>query len=277
VVTLLRVVSVGLRYESGPCALAGVSIEVARGELVCVLGPNGSGKSTLLHVAGGRLVPTEGRVEVEGRPLASLRPRERARRIAPVPQILTTIPETDVASFVLGGRYAYLDLWGRVREGDRAAVRRALEAADAIEWADRRLSQLSGGQLQRVLVARALAQEAPLLLFDEPTAALDPEHQVLVFELIRRLAREGRGALVATHELSLASCFADRVVLLDAGRVVAEGAPGDVLRAEVLTPVYGRCLVFGGAESDAGERRRPWIVTWPHPGSPGPPGPPRTD
>ena len=211
-------------------ALDGVDIELAAGELVCVLGPNGSGKSTLLSILGGVLAPTAGTVELDGRPLASLRAQERARTIASVPQVLRALPELSVETFVLGGRYPHLGLWGRARTGDHEAVRRSLAEADAAGWSGRTLSELSGGECQRVLVARALAQEARILLFDEPTASLDPEHQVLVFDLIERLVRDGRAVAVATHELNLTSRYADRVLLLDEGRVVAGGAPADVLR-----------------------------------------------
>ena len=162
-------------------------------------------------------------------------------------------------AFVLGGRYPHLGLWGRAREGDRAAVDRALAQADAEGWGERRLGELSGGERQRVLVARALAQEARVLLFDEPTASLDPEHQVRVLELIARLTGEGRAALVATHELSLASRYADRIVLLMNGRLVAAGTPGEVLVPEVLGPVYGPHLLFlPGPGTD-----RKLVVPWP--------------
>jgi len=265
-VNLLTARALTHEYPGTSRALDGVDLELRAGELVCILGPNGSGKSTALRILGGVLAPTHGQVEVEGRPMKQLGSLERARRIATVPQALRALPDLGVESFVLAGRYPYLGLFGSHRPGDRAAVRNALAEVDALAWIDRRLGELSGGEQQRVLIARALAQEAPILLFDEPTASLDPEHQVLVFDLIRRLVRDGRAALVATHELSLASRYADRIVLLDHGRVAARGPAAEVLRPEVLEPVYGPHLVFAAAGDDS---RRPLVVPWPRRREPG--------
>jgi iron complex transport system ATP-binding protein len=254
----------GLTFDyPGPHrALSGVELELARGELLALLGPNGSGKSTLLRLLCGLLAPTAGTVELAGRPLGRCSSRERARSLAFVPQALESWPELDVFAFVLGGRYARRGRWegflGRASGADRAAVEGALEEADAGDLARRRLSTLSLGQRQRVLLARALAQEAPLLLFDEPTAALDPGHQVRVFALIEALVRRDRAALVATHELNLASRFATRCLVLERGRLAAAGPPGEVLRRAVLAPVFGRDLLFASAPGG-----RPLVLPWP--------------
>ncbi len=225
-------------YPGGVRALAGVDLIARPGEVLVVLGPNGSGKSTLIKLLAGLLVPGRGEVRWEGAPLHDLSSRERARRIAVVPQSLVAVPEVTVATFVAYGRYPYQGPFRRPVPTDRAAVSRALEEADVADLADRPLPSLSGGQRQRALVARALAQEARLLLVDEPTNALDPEHQLQVFELIAGLADHGRAAVVVTHDLNLASQFATRVVLLDEGRKVADGAVGEVLVRDVLEPVY---------------------------------------
>jgi len=253
------------REPDAPTAVAGVDLAVAPGELVCLLGPNGSGKSTLLKLLGGLLAPDRGEVHLEGVPIASLLPRERARRVALVPQYLPTIAQVHVRDFVSAGRYAHLGFWRDHTARDRDAVDAALVEADAADLADRMLTELSGGQRQRVLVARALAQEADLLLFDEPTASLDPDHQVRTFALIAELLARapatpdgrGRAAVVATHELSLASRFASRAVLLAAGAVRAAGPPAEILTRPVLEPVYGPHLWFG----EAGEGR-PIVVPW---------------
>ena len=234
-------------YAKGVRGVEGVDLCVAPGELVCVIGPNGSGKSSLLKLMGGLLVPDRGDVRLEGRPLSELASRERALGLATVPQSLRPFPDVGVEAFVAGGRYAHRSWFSSPRAGDGAAVRKALEEADALDWSDRTVGELSGGQFQRVLVARALAQEARVLLFDEPTVSLDPEHVVRVFELIRRLTRDGRAALLATHELALAGRYADRILLLAEGRVRAEGAPDAVLCRSVLEPVYGKDLFFGRA------------------------------
>ncbi len=258
-------------YPGGRRALAGVGFELAVGELVAVLGPNGSGKSTLLRLCAGLLAPAAGTVELAGRALGTIAPRERARRLAFVPQALRALPDLVASAFVLGGRYAHRSRWagalGRESAADRAAVARALAEADASELGERRLDGLSLGQFQRVLVARALAQEAPLLLLDEPTAALDPEHQVRTFLLLERLVAAGRSALVVTHELNLASRFAQRCLVLCQGRLAAEGPPSAVFRPEVLAPVFGPHLHYGRVEA-AG---RPLVVPWPAEGASAPP------
>jgi ABC-type cobalamin/Fe3+-siderophores transport system ATPase subunit len=251
----------GLRFDHpGPVrAVDGVDLQLRPRELLVVLGPNGSGKSTLLRLLGGLLQPAEGDVRFQGQPLAALQPRERARRLAVVPQSLAALPEISVQTFVLGGRYARISPWRGAQARDLRAVGYALDAAGVGELGSRRMTDLSGGQRQRVLVARALAQEAEVLLVDEPTAALDLEHQVRVFELLARLADHERSVLVVTHDVNLASQFADRVLLLAAGRVVAGGSAEEVLRREVLEPVYGPHLHFGRMPPPDG---RPFVLPW---------------
>jgi len=261
---MLRATALVHDYPGARRALAGLDLELAPGELVCLLGPNGSGKSTLLRLLAGLLVPSAGRVELDGRAPALEPPRERARRVAFVTPAAGGPVDLEVQAFVLGGRYAQrsrLDnWWGRASRRDLEVVARSLGEADVADLAGRRLDQLSAGQLQRVRIARALAQEADWLFLDEPTSALDPEHQVRVFLLIERLVAAGKSALVATHELSLAGRFAQRCLLLDAGRLVASGAPFDVLRPEVLAPVFGRHLHYARSP---GSEARPLVVPWP--------------
>ena len=256
-------------YPGGVRALGdgrgGVDLEAGPGELVCVIGPNGSGKSTLIKCLAGQLEPTSGRVFLGDRPLTELDARERARRIAVVPQFLPALHDISARDFVLGGRYAHFGRWAGPSADDRGLVRCALEAADVLDLAERSMSALSGGQRQRVLVARAIAQESALMLVDEPTNSLDPEHQLQVFELIARSVSDpasgGRTALVVTHELNLAAQFATRVVLLDAVCIVADGPTFEVLREPVLQPVYGNSLRFGTlAEADGTER--PFVLPW---------------
>ncbi len=249
----------GLRYayERGPLAVDGVDLAVEEGELLVVLGPNGSGKSTLLRLLAGLLRPDAGEARVDGVPAAGLLPRERARRLAVVPQALAALPDLPVEAFVLAGRYAHMGRWRGASPADRAAVHDALEAAEVADLAARPLADLSGGQRQRVLVARALAQAAPRLLVDEPTAALDLHHQLRIFGLLARLARAGRAVLVVTHDVNLASQHASRVALLHAGRLCAVGSPAEVLRRVVLEPVYGPQLHFGALPDG-----RPFVLPW---------------
>ena len=259
--------AVEFAYPGGAPVLGGVDVTLAPGELVFLVGPNGSGKSTLLKLFSGLLAPTRGTVRLEGQALDALTPRVRARRIALVPQALHALPDARVADFVAGGRYAhgprFGHVLGRARPEDAEAVARALHEADAHELTARALGELSLGQFQRVLVARALAQEAPYLLLDEPTAALDPDHQVRLLLLVERLVAAGRAALVVTHELSLASRFASRALVLAAGRVVASGSAGEVFRREVLGPVFGPHLVLAPAPDGSG---RNLVVPWPRGG-----------
>lgn len=258
--SLLVAQALGLEYPGPLRALEGVDLALEPGELVAVIGPNGSGKSTLLRCFAGLLQPSSGCVFLRGRPLAEVGVRERARELAVVPQFLPELPDVLASDFVLGGRYAHHRRWSGARARDHESVREALAACDAGDLGARRMSELSGGQRQRVLVARAVAQEARVLLVDEPTSALDPEHQLRVFALLGGLAGRGRAALVATHDLNLASQFASRLVLLDAGRVAADGPVERVLRREVLEPVYGPHLFYGRAEDERGARA--FVLPW---------------
>jgi len=244
-------------YPGPQRALGGVDLELCAGELLAVIGPNGSGKSTLVRCLAGLIEPTKGAIALGGADVRSLRPRQRALRVAVVPQFLPALPDLTVEAFTLGGRYAWLDRWRGPRASDVEAVRRALDDCDAGDLRGRLMGELSGGQRQRVLIARALAQEAAALLVDEPTSSLDPEHQVRVFALLERLVRGGRGALVVTHDLNLASQFAQRIALLGDGRVVASGPVEQVLRREVLEPVYGPHLYYG-----RGPGARPFVLPW---------------
>ncbi len=250
--------AVDLHFAYGDLrAVAGISVDVGAGEFVAVLGPNGSGKSTLLRLLAGILAPDHGSVSIAGQALDQLPARARARRIAVVPQALQSLPEIRVRDFVCGGRYAYLSFWRSADTGDRRAVDQAMQLADVADCGDRLLCELSGGQRQRVLIARALAQAADLMLFDEPTVSLDPEHQIQVARLVRDLASGGKTVVFVTHDLNLASQFADRVVLLDAGRKVADGSVEAVLCESVLAPVYGRHLLFSRFPGEPG---RPLVL-----------------
>ena len=246
----------GLAFDyPGPLrAVDGIDLRLDEGELVAVIGANGSGKSTLISLLGGLLRPSSGRVELRGEDLRGMDARERALRVAIVPQLLEGCGEALVGNFVLGGRYAHLGRWRTAAERDLRAVADALEAAQVLDLRERMLGALSGGQRQRVLIARALAQQSRVLLIDEPTSALDPAHQVRVLGLIDALRKEGKAVLVATHDVNLIGQLATRLVLLDRGRIAAEGTVEEVLRAPVLEPVYGACLYFGRWPSPLGER-----------------------
>ncbi len=229
--------------------LRDVAFEVPAGSWVCAIGPNGAGKTTLLHAVAG-LVEFEGRVDLWGREIRSYPRRERARLVAIVTQ-QPVIPEgVTVRDYVLLGRTPHLGVLGTERRSDFLAVDEALERLE-LAWAhERRLDTLSGGELQRVILARALAQEAPLLLLDEPTTGLDLGHQIRVLELVDELRREhGLTVLSTMHDLTLAGRFADRFALLSQGRLVSEGVRSEVLNAAVIEEHFGASVrVIGDGE-----------------------------
>jgi iron complex transport system ATP-binding protein len=217
-----------------------VSLAVRAGEIVAVIGPNGAGKSTLIKAVSGVVPVRSGRTLLDGRPLADLDGAARARRIAVVPQGGYLPPAFLVDQTVLLGRTAYLGWLGRTRPEDLAAVDGALADTGLTDLRHRAVSELSGGEHQRVLLARALAVQAPVLLLDEPTAHLDLTHQAAIFTLITSLAREkDLAVLMVMHDLNHAAAFADRIVLIAGGEIRAEGTPEAVLTPENLTGVYG--------------------------------------
>ena len=239
-VLILDVTDVTFRYpKASRDALRGVSCAVRSGELVAVLGPNGSGKTTLVRVGLGASPPHAGTARILGRPAHTWPRRELARVVGVVTQHEDNLFPQRVRETVLLGRYARLSSWGAERVEDHAAVTRALERCDVDALADRWLWTLSGGEYQRVRIARALAQEPRLLVLDEPTASLDVRHEMELFELVRALVeREGLAAVVVTHDVNLAARFADRIVLLSDGVVAAAGSPEAVLRRDVAASVF---------------------------------------
>jgi iron complex transport system ATP-binding protein len=247
----------GLSVTLGDRAvLRDVSIEVPRRRVVALVGPNGAGKTTLLRALAG-LLPADGAIRLDGEVVAALSVRERARRFAYLPQdqgVHWPLPARDVVAL---GRFPHgaVDP-ARLPRRDAEAVERAMQATDVVDFADRSINALSGGERSRVLLARALAVEAPIVLADEPTASLDPRHQLEVMRLLRAAAEDDAVVFVVTHDLGLAARFADTVVVLDAGRVAAAGPPAQALSPSVLAEVFR----VGAFRADhAGE---PVIVPW---------------
>lgn len=234
----------GLSYAyRGRQALAGVDLEVRPGEVVALLGPNGSGKSTLLKVLSGVLAGYRGTARVGGAEVCDLPRRELARRLAVVPQESVFAFPFTVLEVVLLGRHPHLAGLAFEGESDLAAARRALARCGAEHLAGRRIQELSSGERQRVVFARALAQAAPALLLDEAASFLDVRHQVELYDLVRDLADASRVTVLAVlHDLGMAAAVADRAVLLDGGRVAAAGPVGEVFTAENLSRVFGTAL-----------------------------------
>jgi iron complex transport system ATP-binding protein len=236
VTVMLRAANVSVELTGTPIVV-GATLELKRGELTLLVGPNGAGKTTLMRALAG-LLPAEGRIELADRPLASYSVRDRARQIAYLPQGHVFHWPMSVAAVVALGRHPHADAFAPLADEDRAAIGRALAATAVEPWASRAVTTLSGGERARVALARALATQAPILLADEPTMSLDPRHQLVVMELIARAAHDGGAVLAIVHDLALAARFGDRVVMMERGRLVADGAPRDVLTPARIADVF---------------------------------------
>lgn len=244
----------GFEYCPGKPVLTDVALRAEAGKLVCVLGPNGSGKTTLLRCLLGQLRPKTGTIRLNGRDLAGYSPKALARHLAYVPQMATSAFGFTVMDLVLMGRFAHTGLLGLAGRRDRAVARQAMIMTKTTDFASRTLDELSGGEAQRVMIARALAQQPAVMLLDEPTSQLDIRNQLLIYTMMRRLAHEWPMAVVCvSHDVNLAARFADRLVLMRNGRVAVAGSGKQVIREDVLERVYDVAvdLISTGDQSDA--------------------------
>jgi len=223
---------------AGRAVLKDISLSLASGHLVALVGPNGAGKTTLLRALAG-LLPSDGAIHVGGEALSSLALRDRARRFAYLPQghiVHWPLPARDIVAL---GRYPHgATDPARMSARDSEAVLRAMQATDVMRFSDRRVTELSGGERSRVALARVLAVEAPVILADEPTASLDPRYQLDVMKSLRAAADQGVLVIVVTHDLGLAARFADHLLVLSEGRLVAQGAPAAALSEQVMADVF---------------------------------------
>jgi len=240
----------------GRLTLDNISLEFPKGTLTGLVGPNGAGKTTLLRAALGIVAARHGAVQVAGRPLADWSREGLARQLAYLPQKAPPQWPVSARRLVALGRLPHRPQFAKLSQADARAVERALARCDAARFAARAVDRLSSGELARVLLARALATEAPVLLADEPAAHLDPAHQLQLMELLCDEAARGAAVVVTLHDLALAARFCDRVVVLDRGRVAAVGPPGDALDAAILRTVFG-IVPWNGADG-----ARPPIVPW---------------
>jgi iron complex transport system ATP-binding protein len=248
---------VSVAYAGVP-ALRAITLAVAPRQVIGLIGPNGSGKSTLLKAALG-LVPLEaGGVTLAGRPLAAWKPVQRARRIGYLPQDRTVVWPVSVERLIALGRLPHLAPWQHPQPADVAAVARAMAETDVGHLRDRAVTSLSGGERARVLLARLLAGAPDILLADEPTAGLDPAHSLQVMAVFQRTAAAGRAVVVVLHDLTAAARFCDRLVLLDGGRVVADGLPANVLTPETLARHYHVRAAVASVDGEA--LILPWSV-----------------
>jgi iron complex transport system ATP-binding protein len=223
----------------GPvAAVRGLSLTAESGGWTALIGPNGAGKTSALRALAG-LVPFDGEIRIEEQDVRRLGRRDLARLVAFVPQKPETPPELTVAEYVLLGRTPHISYLGGEGKRDRDAAARALRRLDLVEFAQRPLGSLSGGELQRAVLARALAQEARVLLLDEPTTSLDLGRQQLALELVDELRQDGLTVVTTLHDLTIAGQYAEHLVLLDGGSVVAEGAAADVLSTPNVAAHYG--------------------------------------
>lgn len=232
------------------------SFTVSPGKLTGLIGANGAGKSSLLRAVMSLIPSTTGDVSLDGQSLRELTPRAQARKIAYLPQGGRPEWALHVRDIVALGRFPFQGPFGRLSTTDREIVEKIITRLDLEAFRDRPVTALSGGERSLVLLARALATEAPYLLADEPTASLDPARQLEVMELLRAEARRGTGLLVVLHDLPLAARFLDEVIVLADGRVIAQGPPGEVLGPKTLEAAYGVTPLSGEVE---GER---WLLPW---------------
>lgn len=230
----------GLRFRHPGAqrdTLTDISLDIEPNSLTALIGPNGTGKSTLLQLLLGLFKPASGTLLYKGRALSDYTRRALALDIGVVPQGEVE-PMFTVRDVVAMGRYPHLGAWQRERPEDERAIARALARCDVGRFSDRWVSTLSGGERQRVRVARALAQEASVLVLDEPTTFLDIRHEMTTFELLHTLRQEGVTVVLATHNLNLAARYADNMILMHEGRIVASGSPAEVLTREQVGHVY---------------------------------------
>ena len=240
----LRFDGVTLAYAHGATPVVlDVSITAAAGAITAIVGPNGSGKSSLVRGVLGLMPETRGRILAGDADLLRTGAREMSRRVAVMPQRESLTFPMRVRDYVALGRSPFLGMWDALSANDVALIDGAMQRADVAMFAARRTDELSGGEWQRARLARTLAQDTSILVFDEPTTFLDIAHEMATFETLSREARAGRTVVLVSHTLTLVARFADQIVIMHNGRVAATGTPRDVMQAATLEAVYGWPLV----------------------------------
>lgn len=225
--------------KNGKTILDGINITLAPKNLTILVGPNGAGKSSLLKCLAGVSAPLDGSVQYDQQPLLDIAPDTRARKVAYLPQHRPLAWPCLVKDIVALGRFAYGTPTGRPTDQDRAAIESAMEKCAITHLANRRADTLSGGEVARMHCARAFATQAPMMLIDEPVAALDPKHQFDVMNVIRKAVHQGAGALVVLHDLTLAARYADRIIWMDHARIVGDGTVAETLTSDRIKDIFG--------------------------------------
>ena len=242
---MLKLEKVSIGYGTQPDILHGVSLDVHSAEMFALIGKNGTGKTTLIRVLTGLLPLRSGRISYDGSDLAVMDPRERARLISVVPQSASLPPGYTVYETIAHGRTPYLNWYGKLSEADRSIIDWAIHITGLDDYVCKDVSKLSGGEQQRVILARALVQKAPVMILDEPTSSLDIYYQVALLNLVREICREqGIAVVFIIHDLNLAARFADRIAILHNREIASVGAPRDVLKEEIISSVFDINLRF---------------------------------
>ena len=236
---MLTIKNVSIGYGTQPATLQNVSVQVDRSEILCLIGKNGLGKTTLLRGITGLLPLRNGTILYDHTDLTEMDPRTRARLVSVVPQAVRLPPGYTVYETVSHGRTPYLNWYGRLSGADEEIIGNAIRITGLQDFSEKEVSSLSGGEQQRVILARALAQNAPVMILDEPTNYLDLHYQVALLKLEREICRKNRLAVILImHDLNLAARFADRIAILHNGRIAEVGTPSEVLREDLLSEVY---------------------------------------
>ncbi len=236
---VLRAQKVTFEYRPSFPVLRGVDLTASAGRMVCILGPNGSGKTTLLRCLLGRLKTPSGQIVLDGRNLSKHSPRALARLMAYVPQVGKSSFTFTVGELVLMGRLAHTGVMGLAGTRDKAVAKQAMLMTETLQFASRTLDELSGGEAQRVMIARALAQQPSVMLLDEPTSHLDIKNQLVIYRMMQRLAHDWEMAVICvSHDINLAARHADELVLMRDGTIIAAGTPAEVVREDLLMQTY---------------------------------------
>ncbi|MDD5449708.1 MAG: ABC transporter ATP-binding protein [Candidatus Omnitrophica bacterium] len=243
--TLLKVENLSSGYSSRP-VIKGLNFSVDKGEFIGIIGPNGAGKSTLIKTISRAMRPSAGHVYYDAKDIYKISLNESARSIAVVPQDTLIIFEFLVKDIVMMGRFPHIKRFKRETEADFKAVARCLDLTNTGGLAKRLINELSAGERQRVIIAKALAQEPGLLILDEPTSHLDISHQIEIFDLLKRLTKEeGLTIICVLHDLNLAAEYCDRLILMNEGLIREQGAPKEVLTYEIIEEIYKTVVVVG--------------------------------